>query len=166
MPFDTASDVKLTDFRAVMAQTTPANPVFSAFDYRINVWSSKAAFIANAQLGDVASYMFTDPTTGPTLWGTKGVQPLVGVKPTYLLTFDLTPLNIIVPAGTDRRIGIQQMWGTTQNGDLGLMESTENGVTDCRRYASSPAGICFDLDPNSLSIYYGRMAVDLRGIPQ
>lgn len=160
---DPAADTRLTRFVGVGTRLS-LNMDFSRVDWRVNVWSSQAAMLANPLVGDLLSSNFADPTLGPLPWGTSGPQAPFGTRMTYRLEFDLAPAGLVLPAHQVALMGVLATGatGSTTSGFWGWSESHEPGAGDALLRSSAPQEILFITnDPES--DYSGRLAWRIEG---
>lgn len=165
-PFTTltpAADTRLTRFVGVGTRLSQ-NLDFGRVDWRVNVWSSQAALLANPLVGDLLSRNFAAPTLGPLPWGTSGPQPPFGVRMTYRLEFDLSPAELVLPADEARYLGViaTGVTGSTTTGFWGWSESREAGSSDALLRSVAPTEIVFVAN-DPASDFSGRLAWRIEG---
>ena len=164
MEFTAPQDMTLTSVRTIVAKTTQLLD-FNGIDYAIRIWSNASVALANPTVGDVANIIFDSPSAGPSEWGVTTNMPLIGVVPSYELTFDISSQNIFVPSGESRLIGIHFITDGCSSGAgcLGVLESSEQGTSEKQMGPSMPGGWRW-LSDSQYAHYNGRAAWDIRGI--
>ena len=124
-------DITLSSLRCILAQASPTfHPL--VYDYIIRVWNSEADMMSDpmCNLGNCNEYFFDTPTSGPLPFGSTFVSPY-GVLTTYEAVFDIAHLEISLPIGTTKYIGLSSTSPSAPDGGFRMMETSEDGpLTD------------------------------------
>jgi len=157
-------DLTLKSVRVIGSKATTAL-TFAGIDYAIRVWSSVNAALAQPLNGDIANIVFDNPSVGPTVWGLTGNMPGIGVVTSYEFKFDLSPYGVSIPAGATRLIGLHFVTNgcATGAGCLGVLESTDTGISDRQMGPTMPGGWVW-IGDSTYSIHDGRAAWDIRAL--
>jgi len=129
---------RVTEIQAVIGTRGPGGvgliDLGAVSDWRVEFWSSQAAFGASPATGDVASLHYSAPTNAgfATPYGVDSVG-----RPTFLVDFRL-PGGINPSQSTDAYFAIRIVGSQTSLGSLGVLESSVAG--DSGLWASESLG--------------------------
>jgi len=157
---DLTQDMLFSYLRVIMVNDSPFPLNWEFYPhFNIRVWDSWTAAFANPNYGNIVTLTPSEPTVGPTPFGT--VQTQFGLRTSYELIFDITPYNVFLPAGSTLVVGYST--GDASSGTVAVVESDEAGAMIDRGYFT-PNWI-FTSDGNNINLD-GRMGFELRGITQ
>lgn len=152
--------LSLKTFKGIAGQLS-SNLNFNNFDYILKVWDSQSALSQNPNIGNILNITVDQPTAGPAPYGILGSQ-FFGERPSYEIQFDLTSLNIVIPAGATYYFAVEfkSLSGAPTSGVLGWVESTEAGESDIAYWHGGPPMAVIDI---STSLHSGRLGFALTG---
>lgn len=121
-----STDVILTEMRGVGFATLAQSNVLN-FDWQWDLHSSLQHAIDHPLQGDVIQVFGLPLSTGPTVFGTASG------KPTYLVSFDLSPYGVQLDGGSEYWSTFSAISVTGVDGFWGWIETLESGPSDIGR---------------------------------
>lgn len=138
IPISSSEAVKLFQFRGIGYGVGPGStplsaPIFSAFSYWLNLWSSEAALMTDPTKGDLYSIPLVASASQYPVFSTFGTGPDIGLGGNHsnfqMIISQLQDLNISLLANQTYFVGIGIDVGNG-NGDWRWVESNQNLPSD------------------------------------
>lgn len=135
---------------------------FTNFTFRLLIWSSLEAFIAEPTQGDLANWSFAAPTGGSTSVPDTTTR---GRRPAYEIRFQLTDSSVLLTNGHTYLMGFAARTDTLDFGQLFVPTASHEGASDVQAGDLVTFGWTYLVNEGGNTIYSGQLAAELVVLP-